>query len=262
MDSVPPTRCDGTSPLPAELKNSVMLLGSFDGFHRGHQALLAAGRKEAKRLGVPLSILQFDPHPRVFFAGETEFRLVAGAARDLLVAQYGFELVFAPLFDARFANLEPEDFVGLYLVKHLAVSGVIAGPDFRFGRARKGNASLLSELGARHGFQVQIADEVRHGTVRVSSSAIRTAIRSGRLDCAEKLLGRAWTTGLPSTVSGCCFPPEQVLPPPGQWHVTYMDRTGRSLRDGFLYLAEGRRVRLDAPDGTAMVRWNCASQIG
>ena len=252
---------DGTQPLPAGLRGGVMLLGSFDGMHRGHAALVAAGRAEAARRGAPLAILQCDPHPRAHFAGPSRFRISPGLAQAGLIAEAGIDLVYAPRFDAAFAATPAEQFVTDLLLARLQIGGVIVGNDFRFGCSRRGDPGLLRTLSARHGFSVTVAPDEVAGGVRVSSTAIRGAIAAGRIDEAQRLLGHAWTTQIQRGATGWRFAEDQILPPPGLWPVTALDGSGRPQTTARLALGPDGHARADLPAQTTLLAWHAPAPI-
>lgn len=251
----PVFRFDGTGSLPEGLRGAVLLLGSFDGFHLGHAALVERGRSLARRTGAPLAVLQMDPHPRAFFARESAFHIATGAARALLLAQQGFDLIHAPRFDAALAGLAPEDFVLRHLIAGLGVSAVVAGQDFRFGRRRAGDADLLTRLGTAHRFAVEIQPEVVDAGARVSSSRIRAAIRAGDLSGAARLLGRDWAIGIDRRAGEWRVDPDQILPPAGPWEVEVCSPLGQVLDRTLVEIRPDRSLRLTADPGAAILRW-------
>lgn len=247
---------DGTAFVPAWLRGSVMLLGSFDGMHRGHAALLAAGLGKARRGGVPLSILQCDPHPRAYFSGPSRFRVSTGAAQLNLLATAGIDLVYAPRFDAGFAATAPEDFVAQHLLGRLGVTGVVTGRDFRFGHKRSGDVALLETLSERLPFGLIVIDDEMAGGRRISSSSVRAAIAAGDIGTATQLLGHDWLTQV-HTAGGSWwrFSSDQILPPPGLWSVAALDVAGNYLADCHLQLEPDGRAQMPAPIHTAIIRW-------
>jgi riboflavin kinase/FMN adenylyltransferase len=189
-------------------------IGNFDGVHRGHQAMLALLRSEARHRGVPATVLTFEPHPRDYFArlsGKPELAPARIATlRDKLseLEQCGVDQVVVLRFDQHLANLSPEAFIDDVLVKGLHARYVLVGDDFRFGARRAGDYDLLDAAGNDLGFDVarMMSYEV-HG-VRVSSSVVRDAMAAGDMARVEQMLGR------PYTVSG---------------HVVHGAKLGRSL---------------------------------
>lgn len=209
---------------PAYLRGAVLLLGNFDGIHRGHQALIAAGRAVAARLDAPLGAMSAEPHPRQFFGrADAPFRLSTPATKQRTLAGFGFDLVFMPRFDPAFASLSPEAFARLVLQDGLEAAHVVVGDDFCFGRGRAGDTRLLRQFGLRFGFGVTVVPELRGGGARFSSTLVRTAIAAGEIGAANEILGQAWTTPCAATQRGAdmvlSFPEELILPPPGCYAV-------------------------------------------
>lgn len=253
----PPFVTEGTVPLPAALAGSVMMLGSFDGMHRGHRHLLALARAEADRRCAPLAILQCDPHPRAFFAGPSRFRISPGAAQRHLLQEAGIDLIFAPRFDAGFAAIPPAAFVTALLAGRLGVAALVAGGDFRFGHMRTGDVALLQALAARGGPGLIVAGDQMQDGARISSSAIRAAISAGDLARASILLGRPWLTEVRPDPAGrdWQFLPDQILPPPGSWRVMARDGAGLPLRGATVALAPHGRLRAALPAATRLLDW-------
>lgn len=216
-----------SGPLPEgqPLLGAVLLLGNFDGFHLGHQALLRAARRHAGAR--PVAVMSCEPHPRSFFGTEPQpFRLATAGLKPHLLAVHGIDYIFAPSFDREFASLLPEAFADQVLVGWLGVSAVHAGPDFRFGRGRSGDMALLCALGRARGFAVGSLAEVTLAGSRASSSAIRDHIRAGDLEAANRLLGEAWLVEVEEDPSGGLrLHPELCRPRPGRYLAT-QERTG------------------------------------
>lgn len=237
------------TPLPAELRGSVLLLGNFDGLHLGHRQLLDLTRD----LGRPLSILQCDPHPQLFFRGLSRFLISPGLAQRHLLAKAGVAVVHAPRFDAGFAALSPKDFLRLHVVEALGAVAVVAGPDFRFGARRAGDLEDLRHFGREFGFAVLQAPEQLLGGRRVASTDIRIAIRSGLIGLAGRLLGRPWLTEI---LPSWRFADNQCLPPAGSWHVRLLDGEGADLGETVLHLEVSGRAQMIAPPVTRLLEWN------
>lgn len=209
--------------IPHFLKNTgcALTIGNFDGVHRGHQAMLALLRHEARQRGVPSCVLTFEPHPRDYFAQVQQCSDIAPARiatlRDKIaaIAANGIEHVVILPFNARLAALSASDFVRNILVQGLQARYVLVGDDFRFGAARTGDYAALDALGLQHGFDVaRMQGYEVHGS-RVSSSAVRHALQAGAMDEAAALLGR------PYTISG---------------HVLHGNKLGRTLNSPTLNL--------------------------
>lgn len=173
---------------------TVLTIGNFDGVHRGHQSLLELLRGKARALGLPSTVLTFEPHPREFFAPESAPARLASMREKLMrIAEFGIDRVVVVRFDARFAALTAEQFVSRVLRRGLGVRHLIIGDDFRFGSRRTGDFATLRAAGAEHGFGVEAMPTVDAEGQRVSSSAVRCALAEGDLAQAAKLLGHHYS---------------------------------------------------------------------
>ncbi|WDR06613.1 hypothetical protein PSQ90_03885 [Devosia rhodophyticola] len=132
-------RLSNLDAVPDAMRGAMVAIGNFDGFHRGHQHVMETLKTRAAEQGVPAIVLTFEPHPRDVFAPEPfMFRLTDGDAKARLAKALGLDGIVVMTFDRDFSQIEAEDFVSRFLVKALAVSGVIVGSDFHFGRGRRG----------------------------------------------------------------------------------------------------------------------------
>ena len=184
-----------TRDLPAEARGAVVALGNFDGVHRGHQALIGKARGLADDAGAKLVAVVFEPYPREFFRPDAEpFRLTPFRAKSRLLDALGVDFLIELHFDAAMAATQAPDFVAEVLVKELAVSHVVVGEDFRFGKGRSGDAVTLAYMGEMEGFGVTVFAPLAAGSDRkISSSRIRAALREGHPDEAARLLGHWWS---------------------------------------------------------------------
>jgi len=191
----------GHRALAAGGSGHALTIGNFDGVHRGHQAMLALLRNEARHRGVPSCVLTFEPHPRDFFAAragkpESAPRRIC-TLRDKLaeIERCGVDRVVVMRFDEAFASLPPQAFIDTVLRAGLAVRYVLVGDDFSFGARRAGNYETLDaagRLGGPSGFDVARMRSYEVHGLRVSSSAVREALAAGDLARAESLLGRPY----------------------------------------------------------------------
>lgn len=179
--------------IPGAYQGAVVAVGNFDGVHLGHQALIAEAEQLAAARGAALGVLAFEPHPQEFFRPSPEsFRLTPFRVKARLLAELGVDAMFALPFDAQMAAKSAQDFVADVIVGGLAAGCVVVGEDFQFGRGRAGNATLLSYMGEMEGFGVEIFAAVADGREKISSTAIRNALKQGRPDEAARLLGHCW----------------------------------------------------------------------
>jgi riboflavin kinase/FMN adenylyltransferase len=166
------------APSALEQLPRAVAIGSFDGVHRGHIAVVDA----LIETGLVPTVVTFDPHPRVALGNRVEL-LTTNERKLELLAELGVEDTLVLRFDAELSALEPEEFVARTL-EPIGATTVVAGDDFRFGRGRSGDLQLLRRLG----YDVNRAREVPG----VSSTAIREHLRAGELAEAAALLGRPY----------------------------------------------------------------------
>lgn len=180
--------------VPEDCRGAVVTLGNFDGFHRGHQAVLIEAAKVADRLGAPLCVLTQEPHPRAFFRPDTPpFRLSSLRAKANYLEEFGVDVMMVLHFDAALASTLAQDFVMDILIGKLGVRHVVVGYDYRFGKGRGGGTDVLRQMGYMEGFGVTIVEPSEAGGTIHSSTAIRDALKSGKPFEAAALLGHWWT---------------------------------------------------------------------
>ena len=183
---------------PQLAKACALTIGNFDGVHRGHQAMLALLKNEARHRGVPSCVMTFEPHPRDFFAKQHQQPDLAPARiatlRDKLneLAACGVDQCVVLPFDQAFASQQPQAFIEDVLVKGLGVKYVLVGDDFRFGAKRAGDYAMLDAAGTAHGFDVARMNSYEVKNLRVSSSAVREAMGRGAMQEVAQLLGRPY----------------------------------------------------------------------
>jgi riboflavin kinase/FMN adenylyltransferase len=176
----------------SERDPSAVTIGTFDGVHLGHQALLRTTLETASRRGLGAVALTWDRHPAMTLRPEVAPPLLTSTERRLeLLAQGGIEVAVLP-FDDVLSHLSPEDFAAEILARRLHARAVIVGRGWRFGHRARGNVATLQELGTRLDFDVlpQPLTEARGGPV--SSTRIRAAVAAGDMDETGGLLGRRW----------------------------------------------------------------------
>lgn len=173
------------STIPPGARGASAAIGNFDGVHLGHQAVLDL----ARRPGLPLGVVTFEPHPRQWFAPDAApFRLMNAQARAHRLELLGVDRLFELPFDAWLASRTPEEFVEV-LVGDLGLSHAVVGADFRFGKGRTGSTETLATIGRAAGLEVTVAPMVEVEGGEVSSTAIRRALSEGRPRDAARMLG-------------------------------------------------------------------------
>lgn len=187
-------RLDHREPFPASLRGAVLALGNFDGFHLGHQAVVAEAVEWARSEGRPVVVATFDPHPVRHFAPQVPpFRLTTLDQREELFAAAGADAMLVFHFDAALAQTSAQDFVSQLLHERIGAAGVVTGQDFTFGRGRAGNLDVLREEGAKYGISARALPAVIESGRPVSSSRIRDALKAGDCEEAARLLTRPFS---------------------------------------------------------------------
>ncbi len=175
------------------LRRAVIAIGNFDGVHRGHRAVIGKAIARARALSVPAAALTLEPHPRSYFRpNDPLFRLTDESQKLRLLAGTGLDGAIVLSFNATLATLPAGDFVERVLVGRFAVSGVVTGFDFHFGKDRGGSPAFLAAEGQARGFPVDIVPALEDEGRPVSSGTIRMALSAGRVVEATELLGYPW----------------------------------------------------------------------
>lgn len=171
---------------------SVVTMGVFDGFHRGHQALVDRARAHGRFLRLPTVLVTFDPHPLAVTCPERAPRqLLSVDERVRRALDLGLDHVLVLPFDKSMAATSAEDFVRDGLVERLEVRHVVVGENFRFGRCGAGDPDYLAEAGQWSGFSVDAVPLVQHDGQVCSSTAVRRLLAGGDRQAARALLGRS-----------------------------------------------------------------------
>lgn len=221
----------GLDNLPVSLRGCVLSIGNFDGVHLGHRRILEAARALAAPIGAPVVAMTLEPPSEVIFQGVGALqRLTPPRQKNLLLLEAGADDVVEAHVDRPFLSMTAEEFVQRILIEKFAPRQVVEGPDFLFGRGRKGNVESLCRAGAAGGFEVRVAEaatvELDGRQERVSSTLIRRLVSEGNVAGAARCLGRPFALYGP-VVRGAgagrtleyptvnLAPGEQVLPADG-----------------------------------------------
>ncbi len=227
--------------LPPLPRGATVTVGSFDGIHLGHQAVLREIDRRARAAGRASVLVTFDPHPLEVVNPEAAPPLLTtGPERLEILAQSPLDYVLLLRFDRYLAGLTPDRFVREILLDRCAVRELVIGHDHGFGRGRSGDVETLRRLGAAEDFEVDVVDPVDFGGQHVSSSRIRRAVAGGDLVTARAMLGRPYSVvgrvgqgerrgrllGVP-TINLAELSPRKLLPPDGVYAVAVEWRGGR-----------------------------------
>lgn len=175
-------------------KGCVATIGSFDGVHRGHKAILARLREVGQSMNLPSLVIVFEPQPFEFFSKQkAPARLMRLREKVAALLALGIDRVLCLKFDQNLRGLSAAAFVEQILVAKLGVAHLEIGDDFRFGCDRAGDFALLKRMGEQHGFSV--CDTKTHiaGDTRISSTRVRQMLEVNDLEHARQLLGERFS---------------------------------------------------------------------
>jgi riboflavin kinase / FMN adenylyltransferase len=234
---------------PALEQGTTVTVGTFDGVHPGHRAVLAEIEARARSAGRKSLLVTFASHPlEVVNPAAAPPLLTSGEERREVLAQTELDYVVFLRFDRDVAAMAPEEFVRHVLQRRFNMRELVIGHDHGFGRGRKGDVAMLRQLGESDGFAVDVVAPVEIGGHPVSSTQIRRAVTGGDLETAATLLGRPYsvsgrvvagagrgrTIGIP-TINLADVPPRKLFPPDGVyavWVDTPRGRFGGMLNQG------------------------------
>lgn len=174
--------------------NLVLTIGSFDGIHRGHQAIIGRVADSARHLGGPAALMTLHPHPRQLFNPAAAPNLLTPLTKKQeLVAAMGIDLFFVLPFLPEVASLTPRDFLEEIILGRCHANKLIVGHDFAFGKGAEGDYEYLRQAAPEYGLEVERVHAVYLQGERVSSTLVRERIIQGELDKVEELLGRKYS---------------------------------------------------------------------
>jgi len=172
----------------------VLTIGNFDGVHVGHSVVINKLAEKGRLLGLPVVVMVFEPQPLEFFLKDNApSRLTRLREKIIHFKHLPVDNLLIVKFNQKFADMDPEFFIQQVLVERLKVKYLVVGDDFHFGKARRGNFSLLLEAGKQYGFRVTDTLSFLVKGARVSSTLIRDALNNGNLATAESMLGRPYS---------------------------------------------------------------------
>jgi riboflavin kinase/FMN adenylyltransferase len=228
--------------MSATSESAVVVIGNFDGVHRGHQAVLADAAIRARQGENELVVLTFDPHPSAVVGRGEPARLTTMDRRVQLLKRHGADRVVVKKFDTAFAAQSPLEFATNLLSKELHAKEVVVGQNFRFGAKRAGDFQTLAQIGNPLGFTARAHAVAEDDRGAFSSTRARAAISNGDLDEAVAVLGR-W-----HSISGVVKKGDQLgrtlgfptanlhdiaeLSPPDGIYAVLVDQIDDEIKDG------------------------------
>jgi riboflavin kinase/FMN adenylyltransferase len=184
---------DGPPGIPLDERGSVVTVGTFDGVHRGHRAVLEEIGRRARETGRRSVLVTFHPHPLAIVRPEIAPPLLTTPdEKKEILAESGLDWAVFVRFTPAVSRLSPRAFVEEILVRRIGVRELVIGYDHGFGRDRSGDAATLRAMGAELGFAVDVVGPVHDGEAAISSTRIRAAVAEGRVHDARTALGRPY----------------------------------------------------------------------
>lgn len=237
--------------IPDDCKGSVIVLGNFDGFHKGHQKVIGTAGKIASEMKTTLTVLSMEPHPRIFFnPNQKDFRLTSFRTKAHLLENFGVDQLIVLPFDKTLATMEAEDFVLDILIKKINALHIVVGYDYCFGAGRRGGVNVLGWLSKEEQFGLTVVKKVMEDDHIYSSSNIRASLEQGNVRKVADRLGHWWHI---------------------EGHVRHGDQRGRTLDFPTAnLLMEGYKepkygvyaVRMIIDDGPAKGVWDAIANVG
>jgi riboflavin kinase/FMN adenylyltransferase len=178
-------------------RGCVATIGNFDGVHLGHRAVFQRLLAQGQAMGLPATVISFEPQPLEYFAPEVApARLTRLREKVAAIVADGINRILLLEFGPRLASMDAQDFIQRVLVEGLGVRFLLVGDDFRFGHNREGDYALLERVGAElpAGARFEVANlrTIAHQGERISSTRIRELLAAGDFDQARHLLGRGY----------------------------------------------------------------------
>ncbi len=186
-------QADSLQDLHWDIPAPVLAMGTMDGVHLGHQEVLRRVRERAAATGGTPGVVTFARHPLEVVRPEQAPDLITPLPLKLaLLRRHGMAATVVIEFSPALADLEAEDFVRKALVGGLRLAGLCVGYDFGFGKGRRGSTDLLRGMAPRAGFWLEVVPPVTLDDVVVSSRMIRALLAEGRVEEAQRFLGRPY----------------------------------------------------------------------
>ena len=175
-------------------KNSIILIGNFDGVHKGHQKLFSLANRYKKKYSSKIGVLTFEPMPKMFFNTKLKnFRISSLQQKISLLKNLDVDFVITKKFDQKFSKIKSENFIKEILGKKLKPKFIFVSNNFRFGNKREGNVVQLVKFEKLLGYKVVKPQPLLANKKIASSSLIRSFLQKGKLEKANRILNRNWS---------------------------------------------------------------------
>ena len=174
-------------------KNSIILIGNFDGLHLGHQKLFKQAKKHKEKIKLKLGVITFDPMPKMFFNKNLKNYRISNIDQKInYLKNYNVDFIINKKFDKNFSKIKSYKFVSNILFKKIKAKYIFVSNNFRFGNKREGDVKLLKSLSKKYLYKIINPNPLKKRKKIISSTLIRKLLSSGNLDYANKNLNRYW----------------------------------------------------------------------
>ena len=175
-------------------KNSIILIGNFDGLHSGHQKLFKQAQKFKKKMNLRLGVITFDPIPKMFFNKKIKnYRISNFKQKISYFENFGVDFLINKSFNKKFSKITSHNFIKNILFKGLKLKYIFVSNNFRFGYKREGNVKLLKNYQDKYKFKLINPKPLKKNNKIISSTLIRKLLQNGDLNTANKILKRNWS---------------------------------------------------------------------
>ena len=179
--------------IPKKLKKSILLIGNFDGLHLGHQKICKEAKKYKKKYKLKLGGLTSNPLPGMFFSNKIKnYRLTNDLQKFILLKKIGVDFIINKRFNLKFSKIKSEKFIKNIIVKKIDPKFIFVSNNFRYGNKREGDVKKLFIESKKYGFNIIKPKPLKIKKHVVSSTLIRSLLKKGKINQANKLLSRNW----------------------------------------------------------------------
>ena len=175
-------------------KKSIILIGNFDGLHSGHKKLFKLAQIYKKKFKLKIGVITFEPMPKIYFSKKYKnFRILNLDQKIKILKNLSVDFIIIKKFDKKFSKIKSENFIKNILYKNLKAKYIFVSNNFRFGNKRKGDVNELKKNEKKFNYKIVKPNPLTTKNKIISSTLIRKFLSNGKLEYANKLLGRNWS---------------------------------------------------------------------